>query len=168
MSMTTAVGLAWICFGLATLGLGRLIEGSLARGYLRKHPDGDVARYMHGKILYKRVFAGVLIAAGGGVFIYGLLGGGSGQGKPAEINNAAVAIAIAALCVTVGVMILLRNRFARSIMGRGPSAKGESFEAKGSDTAKRKWHDDWVLYLIPPTLFASFLVWLMRDVWHWF
>jgi len=34
--------------------------------------------------------------------------------------------------------------------------------------AKRKWHDNWVLYLIPPSLFAMFLVWLMRDVWQWF
>jgi hypothetical protein len=33
---------------------------------------------------------------------------------------------------------------------------------------KRQMPGIWVLYLIPPTLFAMFLVWLMRDVWHWF
>lgn len=120
MSMTAVVGLGWICLGLATLGLGRLIEGSLARGYSRKHPDGDLDRYMRGQILYKRIFAGVLIAVGGGVFIYGLFGGeikGSGEGTPAEIDSPAEAIAIAASCVIAGaLMILLRNRFARSTM----------------------------------------------------
>ena len=33
---------------------------------------------------------------------------------------------------------------------------------------KGKGRDDWMLYLIPPTLFALFLVWLMRDDWRWF
>lgn len=118
MSMTTVVGLGWICLGLAALGLGRLIEGSLARGYSRKHPDGDLDRYMHGQIQYKRVFAGTLIAAGLGVFTYGLLGGefkGSGKWVPAEINSPAEIIAISASCVIAGaLMFLLRKRFARS------------------------------------------------------
>lgn len=120
MSMMAVVGLGWIFFGLATLALGRLIEGSLAREYSRKHPDGDLERYMRGQILYKRVFAGVLIGVGGGVFIYGLFGGeikGSREGTLADIGSPAEAIAIAALCVIAGaLMILLRNRFARSTM----------------------------------------------------
>lgn len=33
---------------------------------------------------------------------------------------------------------------------------------------KRRMHGIWVLYLIPPFAVAMFLVWLMRDVWHWF
>ena len=33
---------------------------------------------------------------------------------------------------------------------------------------KRQMPGTWVLYLIPPFAFATFLVWLMRDVWHWF
>jgi hypothetical protein len=118
MSMATVVGLGWICLGLAALGLGRLIEGSLARGYSRKHPDGDLERYMRGQILYKRVFVAVLIAAGVGVCTYGLLGGefkGSGKGAPADINTPAELIAIGVSCVIAGaLMFLLRNRFARS------------------------------------------------------
>lgn len=37
--------------------------------------------------------------------------------------------------------------------------------------SKRQGHQypgTWVLYLIPPAAVAMFLVWLMRDVWHWF
>ena len=34
--------------------------------------------------------------------------------------------------------------------------------------AKRKMHGMWVLYLLPPFAFVTFLFWLARDVWHWF
>jgi hypothetical protein len=34
--------------------------------------------------------------------------------------------------------------------------------------AKRQSHGTWVWYLIPPFAVATFLHWLMRDVWNWF
>jgi len=33
---------------------------------------------------------------------------------------------------------------------------------------KRRMHDMWVVYLLPPFAFAAFLFWPVRDVWHWF
>lgn len=33
--------------------------------------------------------------------------------------------------------------------------------------AKRKMHGIWVLYLLLPFAFVTFLFWLARDVWHW-
>jgi hypothetical protein len=34
--------------------------------------------------------------------------------------------------------------------------------------AKRQRHGTWVLYLGPSFAVATFLHWLMRDVWNWF
>jgi hypothetical protein len=32
--------------------------------------------------------------------------------------------------------------------------------------ANRKMHGMWVLYLLPPFAFVTFLFWLAMDVWH--
>ncbi|MBT2534550.1 hypothetical protein J7E83_20945 [Arthrobacter sp. ISL-48] len=75
MSKTVLVGLFLIAGGFGILGLGRLIEGNLTRGYARKYPDKDVDRYMRGQIRYKRVYAGIVMAVGAAIVIYGLMGG---------------------------------------------------------------------------------------------
>lgn len=75
MSTAAVVGLGWICCGLGVLGLGRLIDGMLARGYERNHPEGDVERYMRGQARYKRWLAAVFIVAGSAVLIYALFNG---------------------------------------------------------------------------------------------
>jgi hypothetical protein len=72
MSKTVLVGLFLIAGGFGILGLGRFIEGGLARGYARKYPNKDVDQYMRGQIRYKRVY---VMAVGAAILIYGLAGG---------------------------------------------------------------------------------------------
>lgn len=75
MSKTVLGGLFLIAVGIGILGLGRLIEGTLARSYTRKYPNKDVDQYMRAKIRYKRVYAAVVVALGAAILVYGLAGG---------------------------------------------------------------------------------------------
>jgi hypothetical protein len=75
MSETTSAGAFLIGLAIFLFGLSRVTEGMAARRYVRRHPHGDLERYMRGQILYKRVFIGLFLILGSTIFIYGILGG---------------------------------------------------------------------------------------------